>query len=106
MNIQEVLAIFKEAGFSGKVYRNHEDFRKALEAEPPVRAISCPYNGRYRDIHPKVCEWHKAENDPECQECRPTGKNVRKNASVTWDPADLPPGEYLPDVKGGWKRTR
>lgn len=110
MKLEEIVTKFKEAGFSGRVYRNLEDARKAMDAraEEPRPTLYCPYKGEYRPIPPEVCEWHKEQQDPECSSCRPLVPRgaVMKNASVTWDPADLAPGEYVPDGRGGWKLKR
>lgn len=107
MSLQKVIAKFTEAGFSGRIFRSMEDVWKAKEAEQPYESLQCPYGGRLRSVHPKVCEWHKAEKDPECKSCKPAGgKGVMKNRSVYWDPSDLFPGEYVPDGRGGWKMKR
>ena len=65
MSVQEILAKFIEAGWSGTIYRKPGDARKALEAEEPYKPVMCNYKGRLRPLHPKVCEWHKERNDTE-----------------------------------------
>ena len=37
--------------------------------ETDYKPILCPYNNQARYIHPEVCKWHRAENDPECERC-------------------------------------
>ncbi|MFC1580890.1 hypothetical protein ACFL4N_08260 [Thermodesulfobacteriota bacterium] len=108
MNQREIVQAIGDTGLGREVFQNEEEVMKALEADVPYIPLECPYKGQYRRIHPKVCEWRRAENDQECSSCKPVipGGVVMKNDSVTWDPADLPPGEYVADGKGGWKRKR
>lgn len=63
---QEVLNLFKSAGFSGRVFRSREACERHLEATRKP-GISCPGYGR--GITEEVCGWHREEKDPVCVEC-------------------------------------
>ncbi|MFC1866565.1 hypothetical protein ACFL0H_00270 [Thermodesulfobacteriota bacterium] len=68
MTMQEVITVFKEAGFSGRIYGSMEDALKAkVETCKPV---NCNYRGISRDVHPEACKWHRELNDPECLKCK------------------------------------
>ncbi len=40
-------------------------------------SVWCPYKGQPRRVSWAACEWHRKENDPECQGCRPERKLQR-----------------------------
>ena len=63
MNLAEVLAVFKEAGFSGKVYRSIEHITEDKDRK------SIPCSGYERNIHPSACEWQREEQDRKCERC-------------------------------------
>ena len=71
MNTREVIAVFKQAGFSGTVYADAKTAVEALDKNRRMDSILCPYKNEPRFIHPEVCGWHRKENDPECvkQKC-------------------------------------
>ena len=46
-----------------------------VDKDKPYSILLCPYKGIERPVHPAVCDWHRLENDPECEGCTPV-KNV------------------------------
>ena len=98
MNTKEALQVFREVFPGSKVYETEAQAVRAMQAEKPCTPILCNYMGERRRVHPEVCKWHRERNDPLCSGCTP-GTPERPS----WDPYNLPPGEYVPDGKEGWR---
>ena len=65
---QDIVQIFKDAGFSGRVFRSSRDAEKWALSDQ--RAIACRhYYGERRKVHPEACKWHVEANDPKCKGC-------------------------------------
>ena len=65
---KEIIEIFKDAGFSGRVFRSSSDGEKWALSDQ--RAVLCRhYYQERRKTHPEACKWHVEENDPKCKGC-------------------------------------
>ena len=91
MKIPELIDLFKSARWEGSIEKDVESALKRYypevkkwsqerhgaitlhiaEKEIPrkTKRLLCNYDGMIRPVHPDVCEWHKAENDPKCKGC-------------------------------------
>lgn len=67
MRIEELIKLFRGAGFQGKVFASSSD---ALVSEyvKDTRSIKCPV--RDERIHFEACKWHRETKDPLCEKCR------------------------------------
>jgi hypothetical protein len=64
MDTKDIIAIFKESGFSGVAYDTTALSRfKVCEKRDTV---FCDYHGSIRKVCLGSCKWHIAENDPWC----------------------------------------
>jgi hypothetical protein len=109
MNEREALQLFRDVFPGSRVYATEEQAMEALEMEEPYIPIACCYKGAKRQVHPEACKWHQEENDPQCQGCKPQEYRPGRHKTAerpSWDPYNLPPGEYVPDGKGGWKLVK
>ena len=66
----KVLAIFKEAGFTGFATTDPEKLKAKIREWNRV-GVECTYQGQKRRAHPEVCKWHHEKQDPQCRGCRP-----------------------------------
>jgi len=66
MNTNQIITAFKDAGWSGILYRN---VNNALNQKKNIKPLWCGYNNQFRLVSPAVCKWHKSKNDPQCEGC-------------------------------------
>lgn len=65
---QDIVQIFKDAGFSGRIFRRSGDALKWALSDQ--RAVVCRhYYGERRRVHPEACRWHIEERDARCKGC-------------------------------------
>jgi hypothetical protein len=66
LRIQELVELFKSAGWGGTIERDVESSLAKVSSRKP---FWCGYNGQFRPVHPEVCKWHQNSKDPECEKC-------------------------------------
>ena len=66
MDTKEIIRVFKDAGWSGVIYRN---VNNALAKKDNISPLWCGYKNQLRRVHPEVCKWHMERNDPVCDGC-------------------------------------
>jgi len=59
-----------------KTVETPQKFSKTIPSQKGSQSILCSYEGIERPVHPEVCKWHKAENDPECEKCEPEKRRI------------------------------
>ena len=65
---QDLIEVFKSAGFSGRIFRSSSDAEKGALSDQ--RAIVCRhYYGERTRGHPEACRWHVEANDQKCKGC-------------------------------------
>jgi len=69
LKASEVIELFKEAGFEGRLFASMGDALKC-DYIRDRRCLLCP--GRERRVHFEVCRWHRDGGDPLCSKCRLT----------------------------------
>jgi hypothetical protein len=68
MDEKDVMAIFKETGFTGRLFHNRKAALKWMANFDGFMRV-CPCEGDPRWIHLEVCKWHREEGDPHCNGC-------------------------------------